>query len=89
MLIQIIIWILGLGLSFIPGILIGSLIEALLGHWAYWPGYIIGTIAYLIGMSPILFLDKDIPVPESGSQSSRSIMPFLLGMWAGSKIDDD
>lgn len=88
MIIHAIIWILVLGLSFIPGILIGSLIEGLLGHWAYWPGYIIGTIAYLITMSPILFLDKDIPVPEGGDRSSRSVMPFLLGIWAGSRMRD-
>jgi len=86
--IQIMIWVLAIALSIIPGVLLGSLSEALFGPWAYWIGYVIGTIAFFIAMSPILFLDKKIPVPEGG-RSSRSVMPFLMGMWAGSKMNDE
>lgn len=55
-LLQLFIWIIVLGFSAIPGIIAGSFSEALFGAFGYWPGYIIGTIAFLIVMSPLLFL---------------------------------
>lgn len=85
--IQLIIWAMTLALSVIPGFFLGSIAVAMFGEWCYWPGYIIGTIAFLITMRPILFLNKNIPVPPPGRR--RSLIPFLFGLWIGKEILDE
>lgn len=46
--IRVFIWGVVLALAWIPGVMIGALLELLIGRWAYWLGFIIGAAAFVI-----------------------------------------
>jgi len=63
--ITIFLWIIVLIFSFIPGVVFGSFIEPLLGPIGYWIGFIVGAVAFIFYMSPILFTKNEQPINDN------------------------
>jgi hypothetical protein len=68
--IRLIFWGIFFAFAWIPGIMIGVLFETTLGHWAYWPGFIIGAAAFLIYIADQL--------NNSAPKESRGPSPFVV-----------
>lgn len=75
------------GIGIVSAIL-GVLCVGIFGDYGFWPGFILGVIISLVFILGMLFGDIDSPVPaESKPRDNRSLLPFLLGLWIGHRMD--
>lgn len=63
--ITIFLWTIVLIFSFIPGVVFGSFIEPIFGPIGYWIGFIVGAVAFIFYMSPILFVKDEQQINDN------------------------
>lgn len=89
---SIIIWAVILLFSVIPAAIIGCIFIAVFGDYGFWPGYVIGTIIFIIYMHPLWSLntaDLDAqPNAPVQKKQRNSLVPLLIGLLIGINIGD-
>jgi Kef-type K+ transport system membrane component KefB len=78
----IIVWGISCAFASILGYLTGSIFAAILGTWAYWPGFTIGFLALLHRLRPMLFFYNN-KIKINPSKPKSTLLAFVLGLWLG------
>jgi membrane protein implicated in regulation of membrane protease activity len=80
-LIRVFVWGIFLAFSWIPGIMVGVLLEMTIGRWAYWPGFLLGVAIFLIYIAENFYggspKNKSSPSPFAAARRVRAVKRYL------------
>lgn len=58
LLLQLVIWLIGLALSVVPALVAGVFAKALISPLAFWPAFVLGMVIFLCRFEPLRFFRK-------------------------------